>query len=99
MEILNSIIETDGIDLSDTGINCYAFKADAALKAIEMLREASIKILGGDVLKGTADEYELTYDNWYYEGSDVDKSCDEAKNYITNYHARNGDGFVYQLIT
>lgn len=98
MDILNSIIRSDGVDLSGFGINGYAFKADAALKAVEVLRGASVKILGGDVLKATVDRYELTYDNWCYEEFDVNRSCDEAKDYITNYRDRNGDEFVYQLV-
>ncbi len=98
MNILDSIIEAKGIDLSDVGINGYAFDADAALEAIELLRNASVKILGGDVLEKVSNGYELSYDNWYYENGSVDESCNKAKKYIFNYQKKNGVRFVYQLI-
>ncbi|WP_422135470.1 Imm40 family immunity protein [Endozoicomonas sp. ALD040] len=100
MNNLKSIVAADGVDLSGIGINGYAFKADIALKLIELFREESTVILGGDVLKIVdLNKYDLTYDNWSYEGSNVFESCKEAESYIKNYKYKNGDEFLYQLIT
>lgn len=102
-EIVPQMIYSKGIDLHDSvGVNEIAWYFSDALEVIQFLRLNNFVILGGDVYKMGKEGIEVTFDNWYFDKScgenQLNESAEKAKSYISNYHARNGDGFAYTFV-
>jgi len=95
----NELIQ-DSHDLSHLGIKPLGWKYEQALKVLIYLNSQNCIILGGDVyrISDVDGDISVTYDNWYYEGDDVDKSLEVAQNYINNYHKRNGESYCYSIV-
>lgn len=79
-------------------------KADA-LKAVELLRDSGLGILGGDVYELESDGYfRPTYDNWYFNKDDlppsefVSLSHEKATNYLQNYKETDSLNIRYVLV-
>src|SRR5690606_21517807 len=79
-------------------------KADA-LKAIELLSDSGIGILGGDVYEVESDGYfRPTYDNWYCNKDDfppsdfAKKSLKKASQYIESYRESENISIRYVLV-
>ncbi len=86
------LIETKGISLQSPGLTEFALGRDDAILAVDLLRSASIPILGGDVYFKKPTGIELAYANWYSEpvaGESRDRfvirSCLETRNCIENF--------------
>jgi hypothetical protein len=88
-----SFVKERGRPLSEInpGSNEVALTIEDALSAIELLQEAKLAILGGDILLDESGKLVYTYENWYCEKiadeNDVDyinRSCLYSKSYITN---------------
>ena len=79
-----------------------AWKIKDALEVIEHFDKNGIVVLGGDIL---TENFEYTYDNWYYDPDDTCSSLINAKNsiekaseYISNYIAMNGSDYYIVLV-
>ena len=79
-------------------------KADA-IKAIELLSDSELGILGGDVYKLESDGYfRTTYDNWYCNKDDLPSSefarlsHEKAIHYLQNYKEADGLNIRYVLV-
>lgn len=64
------------------------------MEVLNIIKEAKMIILGGEV-------YELdnkipfpTYDSWSFSEKHYEKSFDKAVEYISNYNSTNGDNLV-----
>ncbi|WP_218353252.1 Imm40 family immunity protein [Alteromonas lipotrueiana] len=96
IEKYKNLIEEKGVSLYEIGVSGVAFRADDALLAIELIKEAGGVIYGGDVINFTDNKPDMGHDNW---------SCDErdfltvSSKYITSYREANGEGFLYQLVS
>ena len=86
------LIEAKGISLQSPGLTEVALGRDDAILAVDLLRSASIPILGGDVYFKKPTGIEDAYANWHSDpavGESRDRfvirSCLETKNYIENF--------------
>lgn len=88
------LIESRGISLRSFGIADIALSRADAIYAVELLGNASIPILGGDVYFKKDTGIELAYANWHsdpFSGEDrhsfAARSCIETLNYIKSFPA------------
>ena len=88
----NELLKSRGIPLRELGIADVALGRTDVLSAIELLRNASIPVLGGDVYFKRLGRIELAYANWHSDpeqGEDrqrfVSRSCFETENYIKSF--------------
>ena len=89
-------------DLLERGINLreklgfyeIAWKFDDVMEVLKITRGKGMIILGGDVYRLSGNEPVITYDGWSTKAED-DNAFEVAIQYITNYHARNGNDFIY----
>lgn len=88
----HKLLESRGVSLQSSGLTEIGLSRANALLAIDLLRSASIPILGGDVYLKKEAFIESAYANWHSdprEGEDrrdfVSRSCFETKNYIENF--------------
>ena len=80
----------------------YEWKYKDVLEVIEVLKQNSYCILGGDILNS---KLEYTYDNWYFKEYDnmsyaqsVLESANQTIDYIDRYYKRNGNSYYYILV-
>jgi Immunity protein 40 len=99
------ILQERGKSLSEIGVNGMALERDAALEAIEALKDSQSAILGGDVYRLVAGIPEHTYDNWYSQREDseslehyVRRSWGVAKRYIESYVDPEDGSILYSLV-
>lgn len=97
MNILNK-----GIDLSDIGINDYAYSWNCIDNILAEIEKLQLTILGGDVYSIVEGELILTFDSWYYTmigtSSDYSLSIDKAREYIEYYLDQNGENFYFSFV-
>lgn len=97
MNVLNK-----GIDLSDIGINNYAYSCDCIDDVLNELEKLHFTILGGDVYVVEEGKLILSYDNWYYTKtntlSDCSLSISKARKYIEYYLEKNGRNFCVSFV-
>lgn len=78
-------------------------KADA-LKALKLLVDTDLVVLGGDVYELESDDYfRSTYDNWYFKDDypfleSAKKSLDKAIEYISGYSEPEYSNIKYTLV-
>lgn len=89
VDAYQSLLVSKGIPLRGFGVRDIALERVDTLLAVELLRKASIPILGGDVYFTREGVIELAYANWHSDplpGEDrdlfVSRSCLEAENYV-----------------
>jgi len=87
-----NLLESRGISLQSPGLTEIALNRVDALLAIDLVRSASISILGGDVYFNEVTGIVSAYANWHcdpVEGEDrndfVFRSCRETKDYIESF--------------
>jgi len=86
------LLKTKGVSLNSPGLSEIALSRADAIIAVELLRSASIPILGGDVYFKKNKGIESAYANWHTDpmdgedrGSFVTRSCRDTLNYIENF--------------
>lgn len=91
------------IDLTNTGLDEFAWSREDALLVLDFFLEHQIVVLGGDVLELRDSKYHHTYDNWHFDPSVTNppalnskNSIQVAKAYIQGY--REGP-FIFVLVT
>lgn len=96
-EIQNFLVER-GVPLTDIGVNDFGVKRGDAFLLCDLLQEASLLILGGDVYCLKEDVIEITYDNWFfcqYEDENYEdykkRAFTESKIFIEKYLPVRGD--------
>lgn len=87
-----SLLESRGVPLSTLGLRDIALEIDSVLLAVELLRKASIPILGGDVFFKRATGIEVAFANWHCDPkpdedrvSFANRSCLETEQYIKRF--------------
>ena len=88
----DTFLTHSGISLSSLGIRGVGFLRSDALRAIKILRDARLAILGGDVYYRRNEKIVSALNNWYAEpkpSEDVEsflhRSWDLAEAYITGF--------------
>ncbi|QBR00418.1 hypothetical protein [Paraburkholderia pallida] len=80
-----------GRSLIDNGLNEAALPIAVAETALELFAQQRWRVLGGDVYHLTEDgRFESTYEDWFYEGDDVDASITVARDFIRSLNGRTG---------
>lgn len=103
---LKAIIEAYGIPLTASGVHGVALHRSAALKAIDVIRETTIAILGGDVFSQNGhNAVKLTHDNWHVdrmEGEEqqiyLKRSWDTAERFIRYYKCQINEDPLFHLV-
>lgn len=79
---------------------------ETALKAIDLLEDAKLIVLGGDVYRLNDNFYDPTYDNWYCEQDNDEssqhfskRSIEIARRYISQYSDPLDGTIWYVLVT
>lgn len=101
----NEFIKSCGVPRTEAeGGEIALTKADA-LKAVELLSDSELGILGGDVYELERDGYfRPTYDNWYFNKDDLPSSefvrlsHEKTTQYLQNYKETDGLNIRYVLV-
>jgi Immunity protein 40 len=85
-------LESKGVRIDLPGLDEIALKRADALQAVELLRTATVHILGGDVWYRRRGRFEIAYANWYAdrrtdEGSSayLQRSLDKTLQYVREF--------------
>jgi hypothetical protein len=93
---------TRGDEIRIPGSSDVGLKQVDALQAVQLLREGSVAVLGGDVYTRAGDRDEPAYANWACDrlasettGDYTKRSLDRAESYIRAYPATPDTLFVF----
>ena len=84
MNKLISIYINNGVSLFEQGENTVIIPIELSDDIIDILENLNFFILGGDLYKKNNNEFEHTYDNWYYEGNIQSESIIKTRKYLDN---------------
>ena len=98
-------LKQNGIQRTDYTDREVALNKADVLKALELLKDTKMCVLGGDIYELEKDGYlRPTYDNWYFEKNIdseeecVKKSIEKAYQYISNYKESEDQSIRYILV-
>ena len=98
-------ILSKGLSLQNFGINNWGLAKEKALIAINELRNLSIPVLGGDVMRLENGEWTHTYDNWYCDKLPneskerfVIRSTQAADEYVNNYDVSSDSEILFVIV-
>lgn len=101
----SEFIKSCGIPRTEVVGGEIALTKEDALKAIALLSDSELGILGGDVYELESDGYfRPTYDNWYCNKDDLLSSDfarlshEKATQYLQNYKEADGSNIRYVLV-
>lgn len=99
------LLTQHGRDLREIGVNGAALPRSAALKAVQLLHQAGVPILGGDVVRITGGKITVSRDNWYCKGAGdpgtaeyLRESLSQAEAYIRAYPDDEDGSVFYQIV-
>lgn len=94
-----------GTPITDAGSDEVTLKKSDAIKALDLLSDTDIAVLGGDVYELESDGYfQPTYDNWYcnYDENNQatfgEKTRKVAYEYLLNYQEKANLDIRYVLV-
>src|SRR5664279_1108605 len=94
-ERYQNLLNEYGIRLEQFGLDDVALESEYALRAVKILCDEGMPILGGDVFFKRGAKIELAYANWHADqlaGETLDafleRSCLAASKYISNFPPR-----------
>jgi hypothetical protein len=100
-----SLLKQHGYDLRSIGVKGAALMQAHALKAIEILENQNIPILGGDVFVLKEKKIDFSYDNWYCDEEDFDNyeeyirmSWETARKYIKLFKENDNEIYMFQIV-
>lgn len=81
------------------GLKEAALYLSEAGQALDLFAGQKWLVLGGDVYRATSDgrSLEPTYDNWFYEGNNVDEGISAARDFL--HSLRDRSLFVVFVVT
>jgi hypothetical protein len=86
------LLKNAGISLAMPGLKDVGLLREDALRAVEILRDAKLPILGGDVYFRRKDRIEIAYANWYANSKPsedretyIRRSWDTTEAYLRNF--------------
>ena len=85
MNKLISIYINNGVSLFEQGENTVIIPIELSDDIIDILENLNFFILGGDLYKKNNNEFEHTYDNWYYEGNIQSESIIKTRKYLDDF--------------
>lgn len=94
-----------GIDMRELGIDEVAWSFPEIFDVFNQFVELGYSILGGDVYRLETGKLTVTGDSWFMNKTSTLSSSEfqqatrtKAIEYVTAYHDRNGNDFVYTVV-
>lgn len=88
MNELINIYMNNGFSLFKQGENTVIIPIKLSIRVLSILDSLNLFILGGDIYRKADDNFEHTYDNWYYDGNVHSESIIVARQYLDNLRER-----------
>ena len=88
MNELIDIYINNGFSLFKQGESTVIISTKLSMKVLDILESLNLLILGGDIYRKSGDDFEHTYDNWYYDGNVQSESIMVARQYLDNLRER-----------
>ena len=82
-ELINIYIN-NGFSLFKQGESIVIIPTKLSIRVLDILEGLNLLILGGDIYRKSGDDFEHTYDNWYYDGNVHSESIMVARQYLDN---------------
>ena len=83
-ELINIYIN-NGFSLFKQGESIVIIPTKLSIRVLDILESLNLLIiLGGDIYRKSGDDFEHTYDNWYYDGNVQSESIMVARQYLDN---------------
>ena len=86
-ELINIYIN-NGFSLFKQGESIVIIPTKLSIRVLDILESLNLLILGGDIYQKSGDDFEHTYDNWYYDGNVHSESIMVARQYLDNLRER-----------
>ena len=84
MNELIDIYINNGFSLFKQEESTVIISTKLSMRVLDILEGLNVLILGGDIYRKSGDDFEHTYDNWYYVGNVYSESLEVAKQYLDN---------------
>lgn len=101
----DEFLTKSGISLASLHIRDVGLLRSDALKAVEILRQAKLPILGGDVYLRRGNQITITYDNWNTQPKPSEKlesylrrSWEETEIYIKSFPERPDAKVLFSIV-
>ena len=87
-ELINIYIN-NWFSLFKQGESIVIIPTKLSIRVLDILESLNLLIiLGGDIYRKSGDDFEHTYDNWYYDGNVQSESIMVARQYLDNLRER-----------
>ena len=87
-ELINIYIN-NGFSLFKQGKSIVIIPTKLSIRVLDILESLNLLIiLGGDIYRKSGDDFEHTYDNWYYDDNVQSESIMVARQYLDNLRER-----------
>ena len=84
MNELIDIYINNGFSLFKQGESIVIISTKLSMRVLDILEGLNVLVLGGDIYRKSGDDFEHTYDNWYYAGNVHSESLEVARQYLDN---------------
>ena len=84
MNELIDIYINNGFSLFKQGESAVIISTKLSMRVLDILEGLNVLVLGGDIYRKSGDDFEHTYDNWYYAGNVHSESLEVARQYLDN---------------
>ena len=84
MNELIDIYINNGFSLFKQEESTVIISTKLSMRVLDILEGVNVLVLGGDIYRKSGDDFEHTYDNWYYVGNVYSESLEVAKQYLDN---------------
>jgi hypothetical protein len=99
------LLKKKGYNLLPIGVNGIALRKNHSLRAVEILENNKIPILGGDVFVLSNEKIEFSYDSWYCNEEDFNQyeeylhnSWEVSRKYIELFKDTVREIYLFQII-
>ena len=84
MNELIDIYINNGFSLFKQEESTVIISTKLSMRVLDILEGLNVLVLGGDIYRKSGDDFEHTYDNWYYAGNVHSESLEVARQYLDN---------------
>ena len=84
MNELIDIYINNGFSLFKQEESTVIISTKLSMRVLDILEGLNVLVLGGDIYRKSGDDFEHTYDNWYYAGNVHSESLEIARQYLDN---------------
>ena len=88
MNELIDIYINNGFSLFKQEESTVIISTKLSMRVLDILEGLNVLVLGGDIYRKSGDDFEHTYDNWYYDGNVQSESIMVARQYLDNLRER-----------